>query len=109
MTYTSRWTWVTSLPSSGDGYSFTTKLGSAGVLRFYGEQIAYVAPKMATGGFVKVFLDGHLVGRFSVKNGTLALGQIIARTRVSGGFHTIRVVNDQAGKRATLDAFAILR
>ena len=83
--------------------------GAPASLRFYGQQIAYVAPKLSTGGFVKVFLDGHLLGRYSLKKATLALGQIIARTNVHGGFHTIRVVNDQAGKRTTLDAFLILR
>ena len=107
--YTSPWTWVTSPASSGDGYSFATRAGSAASLRFYGDEIAYVAPKMANGGFVKVFLDGHLVGRYSVRKATTALGQVIARTTAGGGFHTIRVVNDQAGKRSTLDAFVILR
>jgi hypothetical protein len=100
---------VTSKASSGDGYSFSTTKGSAASLRFYGQQIAYVAPKMATAGYVKVFIDGHLVGRFNLHRAATALGQLIARTSVSGGFHTIRVVNDQAGKRSTLDAFVILR
>ena len=82
---------------------------SAASLRFYGDAIGYVAPKMATGGFVKVYLDGTLIGRFNLKKGATALGQLITARMVGGGFHTIRVVNDQAGKRALLDAFVILR
>jgi hypothetical protein len=109
VTYSSPWAFVRSPASSGGGYSYTTRLGSAARLRFRAEMIAYVAPRLPTGGAVKVYIDGRIYNRYSLRSPTQALGQIIVRFSVADGYHTIRVVNDRAGRRTTLDAFVLLR
>jgi hypothetical protein len=104
------WTFVYAPASSGGGYSFTTALGRAASYQFGGAQIAFIAPKMSNGGFAKVYLDGKLLGRYSLKSAKLLYGQIIATWKITtAGPHVIRVVNDQNGKRATLDAFVVLK
>jgi Big-like domain-containing protein/cadherin-like protein len=110
VTYTGGWTFVASRASSGGGYSFATKSGAAATYSFKALQVSYVAPKMSNGGFVKVYIDGVLKGRFSLKSSTVKLGQVIARWAVTPGVtHTIRIVKDGATGRAFHDAFVMLR
>ena len=108
--YTGGWTFVASRASSGGGYSFATKAGAAATYVFKALQVSYVAPKMSNGGFVKVYIDGVLRGRYSLKSGTVQLGQVIAKWAVTPGVtHTIRVVKDGVAGRAFHDAFVMLR
>jgi hypothetical protein len=108
--YRGAWRNVTSEASSGHGYAVTTTKADRVTLQFSGRAVLYVAPKTSTSGYVKVYVDGTLVGRFSERRASTALGQIIARASWSAnGTHTIRVVNDQAGKRTGFDAFIVLK
>ena len=107
--YTGPWTFVPNRASSGGGYSVTLKVGASASWTATGIQFAYVAPKLATGGFVKVYLDGQLKGRFNLHQAGTAVGRVIARLSMTPGQHTIKIVSDSAGKRGTLDAFLVLK
>lgn len=103
------WTTVASTGSSGTGYAKTTGKDKRLGLSFTGSAVLYVAPRISTAGSVKVYVDGVLLGRYSLQRSTTALGMIIAsRTWASSGAHSIRVVSDTA-KAATMDAFIVLK
>ena len=106
---TGHWVRVSKAGASGTGYGYTSTKGKAATLSFTGRSIEYVATRNSTAGHVKVYVDGKLLGRFQLKSGATDLGQVIARKSWStSGSHTIKVVNDNH-KRATLDAFVILK
>ena len=110
ITYTGTWTRVASTRSSGIGYRYTTTFGKSAKLYFTGMSVLYVAPRTSASGYVKVYVDGKLLGRYNLRKSTTYLGQIIARASWSAsGSHKIRVVNDQGGRRANLDAFVVLQ
>ena len=110
LTYTGTWTKVTSAGSSGTGYSYTTTLGKRALLTFTGREVIYVAPKTTKSGYVKVYADGKLIGRFNLRTSSTQLGRIIAsKTWTAGGAHTMRVQNDQGGRRTNLDVFIVLQ
>ena len=99
-----------STDSSGNDYLYNTNLGNRAVLTFTGREVLYVAPKNSSSGYTKVFVGGNLVGSFLLKSSTTRLGQIITRATFStNSAHTIRVSNDQAGRRTNLDAFIVLK
>jgi hypothetical protein len=100
---------VTSAGSSGTGYLYTKTLGKRATLTFSGREVIYVAPKSSGSGYVKVSSDGKSVGRFNLRSSTTKLGQIIARkVWTANGKHTMRITNDQSGRRTSLDAFIVL-
>jgi large repetitive protein len=110
LTYTGTWTKVTSAGSSGTGYSYTTIRGNRALLKFTGREVLYVAPKTTGSGYAKVYTDGVLIARFNLRASSTQLGQIITRkTWTSSGAHTMRVQNDQAGRRTSLDVFVVLQ
>jgi hypothetical protein len=110
ITYTGTWTRVASTRSSGIGYRYTTTFGKSAKLYFTGTSVLYVAPRTSAAGYVKVYVDGKLLGRYNLRKSTTYFGQIIARASwTTSGSHRIRVVNDQGGRRANLDAFVVLR
>ena len=110
LSYTGTWTKVTSAGSSGTGYSYTTTLGKRALLSFTGREVIFVAPKTTKSGYAKVYTDGKLIARFNLRASSTQLGQIIARkTWTSSAAHTMRVQNDQAGRRTNLDAFIVLQ
>ena len=107
---TGKWTNVKNSAASGKGYAFVTKKGKSASLTFTGRSVEYVAPKSSASGFVKVYVDGTFVGRFNLHHGSLRQGKIIARKSWSAvGTHTIKIVNDQAGDRTSLDGFIVLK
>jgi hypothetical protein len=110
LSYTGTWTNVTSAGSSGTGYKYTTVKGNRALLRFTGREVLYVAPKTVASGYAKVYTDGVLIARFNLRASSTLLGQIITKkTWTSSGAHTMRVVNDQAGRRTGLDVFIVLQ
>ena len=101
---------MTSAGSSGTGYSYTATLGKRALLTFTGREVIFVAPKTTKSGYAKVYTDGHLIARFNLRASSTQLGQIITnKTWTSSGAHTMRVQNDQAGRRTNLDAFIVLQ
>ena len=110
LAYTGTWTKVTSAGSSGTGYSYTTTLGKRALLTFTGREVIFVAPKTTKSGYAKVYADGKLIARFNLRASSTQLGQIItSKTWASSGAHTMRVQNDQSGRRTNLDAFIVLQ
>jgi len=108
--YTGTWTNVTSAGSSGTGYAYTTTLGKRALVTFTGREVLYVSPKTSASGYAKVYADGKLIGRFNLRASTSQLGQIITRkTWGASGSHTMRVTNDQSGRRTGLDVFVVLK
>ena len=109
LTYTGTWTKVSSAGSSGTGYAYTRTLGKRATLRFTGREVLYVAPKNTASGYAKVYADGKLIGRFNLRASSSQLGRIITSEVGREGRHTMRVVNDQRGRRTNLDAFVVLK
>ena len=110
LTYTGTWTKVTSAGSSGTGYSYTRTKGNRALLKFTGREVLYVAPKTSASGYAKVYADGKLIARFNLRASSTQLGRIItSKAWTSSGAHSMRVVNDQAGRRTNLDVFVVLK
>jgi hypothetical protein len=108
--YTGTWKQVRWLPASGNGYAFSSHGGDKAKLTFKGRSVLYVSPRNKASGYVKVFVDGRLLGRFNLKTEKAQMGRIIAgATWGPTGTHTIRIVNDQNGKRTNFDAFLVLK
>ena len=104
------WTGVRMPASSGLGYSYSSTLHYRAQATFTGRSVLYVAPKTRLSGFVKVYVDGTLIGRFNLHSSLMHPGRVIVKVAwATSGTHRIRIVNDQAGKRANLDAFIVLR
>jgi hypothetical protein len=110
LTYTGTWTKVTSSGSSGTGYQYTTTLGKRALVTFTGREVIYVAPKTTKSGYAKVYADGKLIGRFNLRAASTQLGRIISsKTWTTTAAHTMRVANDQASRRTSVDAFIVLQ
>jgi hypothetical protein len=110
ITYSTGWTTVRTKSASGVGYRYTTTKGKAARLQFTGREVLYTAPRTSASGYVRVYVDGAFAGRYNLRSSTYAAGQVVFRRAwASAGTHTIRVVNDQAGRRTSLDAFVVLR
>ncbi len=108
--YSRGWTTVRQASASGVGYRYATTSGRSAKLTFTGWAVEYVAPRNARSGYVKVYVDGHLLGRYNLHRSKRANGRIIVRkTWSTRGTHTIKVVNAQGGRRADLDAFVVLK
>ena len=75
-------------------------------MTFTGREVLYVSPKTSASGYAKVYADGTLIGRFNLRASSTQLGQIITRkTWGASGSHTMRVTNDQSGRRTGVDVF----
>ena len=110
VTYHGTWPTVTSASASGTGYRYATYRGASATLSFTAREVEYVATKGSAGGYVKVYVDGVSVGRYNLRSSSSAYGQIIFRKAwPTSGPHTIRIVNDETGRRTSLDAFVVLR
>ena len=108
--YTGTWTNVTSAGSSGTGYAYTKTLGKRALVTFTGREVLYVAPKTSASGYAKVYADGKLIGRFNLRASSTQLGRIItSKTWGASGSHTMRVTNDQSGRRTSVDVFVVLK
>ena len=108
--YTGSWASVVTSAASGKGYKFTTNAGDKAKAKFRARSVLYVAPKTKLSGWVKVYVDGALIGRYKLKHGTVVQGKIVARfSWATKGKHRIRIVNDKDGKWTSLDAFIVLK
>ena len=108
--YRGPWTGVRMPAASGQGFSYGSSTSSRAAVTFNGRGILYVAPRNKASGYVKVYVDGALIGRYKLANAKFLNGRIITRFAWSAnGHHRIRIVNDKNGKRANLDAFIVLK
>ena len=71
----------------------------------------YVSTKSKISGFVKVKVDGKLVGKYKLHARKTKLGRIIAaKAWASNGDHRIKIINvSKNGKRANFDAYIVLK
>jgi hypothetical protein len=107
--YTGTWRSVASSGSSGTGYRYTTTLGKKVTLSFTGMGVLYVAPKTSSAGYVKVTIAG-VTSRINLRASSTSLGVIVkSKMWPTVGSHAIRVLNDSSGRRATFDAFVVLK
>jgi large repetitive protein len=108
--YTGTWSSVKNTNASGTGYKYNTVKGKRVSGTFTGIQFAYVGDKLSSGGYVKVQFDSGTIGRYNLKSTTTRWGVIVRKTGLmASGSHTVKVWNDQAGRRAIFDAFLVLR
>ncbi|HEY6569720.1 MAG TPA: Ig-like domain-containing protein, partial [Candidatus Limnocylindrales bacterium] len=108
--YTGAWAHVVTKAASGRGYEFSTDAGDKAKAKFKGRSVLYVAPRTRLSGWVKVYVDGALIGRYKLKHGTVVQGKIVARfSWATNGKHKIRIVNDRDGKQTNMDAFIVLK
>ena len=57
-----------------------------------------------------MYADGKLIGRFNLRASSTQLGRIItSKTWGASGSHTMRVTNDQSGRRTSVDVFVVLK
>ncbi len=110
MVYTGNWKGVAEPKASGAGYIYTQGLGNKAKTTFTGRAVLYVATKLKSGGHVKVIVDGHLVGTYSLHAKKTRFGRIISRaTWAANGQHRIKIVALDNGKKATFDTFLIMK
>jgi hypothetical protein len=108
--YAGTWTNVNATSASGDRYRYTPTFGGRASLGFNGRAVLYVAPKTRPAGRVKVYVDGVLITRPTLASATTVPGVIIARKSwTTSSWHSIRIVNDSAGRRMNLDVFIVLK
>ena len=108
--YAGNWHGIRLRASSGRGYTFATDKGSRATAAFKGRSVLYVAPKTKLSGFVKVYVDGALIGTYKLRHGTFVNGSIVARfSWAANGRHRIRIVNSVNGRRTNFDAFIVLK
>ncbi len=101
----SRWA---SHKHSGAAAMYTTTRGKSATLTFTGYAVAFVAPKTANSGHLKIYLDGTYAGRFDLSASRTRYGKIIFRTTLADGPHTIKIVS-KSSKRISVDAFIVLQ
>ena len=111
-TYTGTWSTVGYSPASGGRERYATRAGAAVSFRFTGRAVAVIAPKGATRGSARVYVDNVYAGAISLyRSSTLNRVVVFGRSWTSSGTHTVKLVLvGTAGRpRVDIDAFAILR
>ena len=102
--------WATGTSSNYDaGHDrYASKAGASFSYSFTARSVAWVAPKSATRGQAKVYVDGHLSGTVSLYSSTAKNRQLIfAKNWSEVGHHTLRivVVGTRGHPRVDVDAF----
>jgi hypothetical protein len=109
--YKGTWRNVRAAAASGDGYANTKVVHGKAKLAFTGRSVLYVSTKSKISGFVKVKVDGKVVGTYKLHASKTKYGRIIvAKAWASGGDHRIKIVNvSKNGKRANFDTYVVLK
>jgi hypothetical protein len=107
-TKTGTWTTVATTAASGGSYQYAQVAGATASYTFSGRQVAWVAPKTATSGQAKIYVDGVLAKTVDLYSATTA-NRVYVYTKAwtSVGSHTIKVsvVGTAGHPRVNLDAF----
>jgi hypothetical protein len=107
---TTAWSSRRTSEASGIGFVFTTRKNNWAKVQVTGYEVIYVAPRTSSSGHVKVFVGTTLLGRYDLYRASTAHGQIIAhKAWTTSAKRTIRIFNDEGGKRTNLDVFVVLR
>jgi hypothetical protein len=107
-------TWYTSSSSTASGgkTKYSKRAGNSVTFRFTGRGIAYAAPKSASRGSVRIYIDGVYSKLVSLYSSTSRARQVVyAKSWSSSATHTIKlvVVGTAGHPRVDVDAFVVLR
>lgn len=111
-TYGPGWKRSSSNGATGKVLHTATKAGSWMTFRFTGRSVAYVAPKSASRGSVKVYVDGAYVKTVSLyRSSAISRIAVFSTSWPSKGTHTVKlvVVGTAGHPRVDVDGFVVVR
>ncbi len=109
--YGGTWHGFTTANASGGHERYATHKGAWVSFRFTGRAFALVAPKGASRGSAKLYVDGHYVSTVSLHRTTWTPRIVIAaRSWSASGSHTVKlvVVGTAGHPRVDVDAFLVI-
>ncbi len=112
VTYGGSWRSSSSSSYSGGRVRYASTAGASATFAFIGSAIGYVAPRSASRGSVRVYVDGVYAGTVSLRSASKHSRSIVfSRSFGSVGNHVIRleVVGTAGHPRVDLDAFVVIR
>jgi len=112
VTYGGTWTTRTSSSASGGSTRYATKSGAWVQFSFTGRAVALIAPKGASRGSAKVYVDGTYVGTTSAyRSSSQSKIVLFARNWGASGSHKVKLVltGTSGHPRFDIDAFAYLQ
>ena len=112
VTYGGTWTSRSSSSASGGSTRYATKAGAWVRFSFTGRAVAVVAPKGASRGSFKAYVDGTYVGTVSAyRSSSQSRMVLFARNWSSSGSHTVKLVltGTSGHPRFDIDAFGFLQ
>jgi hypothetical protein len=110
--YGSGWRSVKSKGASTGYVNTATRAGATMTFSFTGRSVAIVAPKGASRGSMKVYVDGTYVSTVSLyRSTTLTKSVVFSKGWITSGNHQVRVivVGTSGHPRVDLDAFVVAR
>ena len=112
VTYSGTWTTRSSSSASGGSTRYATKSGAWVKFSFTGRAVALVAPKGASRGSAKVYVDGTYVGTVSAYRSSITVEVVLfARHWGASGSHKVKLVLTGTANhpRFDIDAFGYLQ
>ncbi len=110
--YSGTWTRQASSTAYGGYVKYATAAGASAKFTFTGRQVAWVAPRSATRGQAKVYVDGVYVTTVDLYTASGEPRRIVfSRSWSTSGTHTleIRVVGTSGRPRVDIDTFVVTR
>ena len=111
-TYGGTWSLSSSTSASGGKTKFATRAAASVSFRFNGRAMAFVAPKSATRGTARIYVDGVDKGLLSeYRSSTVSRILLYGASWTTSGTHTIKfvLVGTSGRPRFDVDAFVVLR
>ena len=112
VTYSGTWTTRSSSSASGGSTRYATKSGAWVQFSFTGRAVAVIAPKGASRGSAKVYVDGSYVGTISAyRSSSQSKIVLFARNWGASGSHKVKLVLTGTANhpRFDIDAFGYLQ
>ncbi len=112
VTYRGTWRVLRATSASGGRTRYATHRGASVTFHFTGRAFAVVAPRSATRGSARLYVDGHYVSTVNL-HGSRSVPRIVvaARSWSAAAAHTVKlvVVGSAGHPRFDIDAFVVLR
>jgi hypothetical protein len=112
ITWHKTWTVQRKSAFSGGSVRYATSKGATATIAVTGSSFALVTTKASDRGYVRIYVDGALSKRISLKTASTKYRQVVWQTTfASAGKHTIRIYVEGTAHhpRVDLDAFALLQ
>ncbi|MBA2372902.1 MAG: S8 family serine peptidase [Chloroflexi bacterium] len=112
VTYSGTWGRQTSTSFTGGAVRYATRAGARVSFSFTGRAVAVVAPKSASRGSAKVYVDGTYIGTVSLyRSNSASRVLVFTKSWSRSAKHTLTlvVVGTAGHPRFDIDAFAVLR